>query len=305
MAGICLQLLPVTNLQHLLRLLLLCLAGGPLAAQTTVAPPTAESEESPPAKIEAAVFTKANWIVDLGAFYANVDSKIRVDGNAGNFGSDLDFESDLGLSENELLFNASATYTGWEKWSMGIEWFQLNRGSMGTLRKDIEWGQTLLPAQADIETYFDVNILRIYGGYELWRNDRTGVGLGAGIHGAGMKAGIDAVFSLGGGTFGEFSDDVSTGAILPLPNFGIWANHLFSPRLLGSFRVDAFALEIDEYKGELWSMAASVRYKATKRLSVGAGYSYFLLNVKMERNRWNGEAEFSYHGPKLFVFYAW
>lgn len=284
---------------------LIVLASSDLRAQTAVSPTaTGESSSSSP-PIVSEVFTQSDWILDLGMFYANVNSNIRVDGNAGNFGSDLDFETDLGLSEHELLFNASLSYHGWNRWRAGVEWFELNRGSMGTLRRDIQWGQSLLPAEAAFETYFDVQIVRIYGGYELWRNDTTGVGLGLGIHGAGMKAGIDAEFSLAGGSFGTFSDEVSTGAILPLPNFGIWANHLFSPRLLGSVRADAFAIEIDEYKGELWSLAASVRYKATERLSIGAGYSYFLLNVKMERNRWNGEAEFSYHGPKLFVFYAW
>ena len=282
------------------------LAAVSLAAQTSVSP-TAGEESSPAHDAPVAtVFTKSDWLIDLGIFYANVDSKIRVDGLAGaGRSSDLDFESDLGLSEQELLFNASASYHGWEKWSAGIEWFQLNRGSSSTLSKHIEWGDTLLPAEAEIDTFFDVTIFRIYAGYELWRNDTTGIGLGAGVHGAGMKAGIDAKFNLAGGNFGEFSDEVDTGAILPLPNFGIWANHLFSDRLLGSARVDGFFLEIDEYRGVLWSSEINLRYKATDRLSIGAGYSYFLLNVEMQRSHWKGEAEFSYHGPKLFLFYSW
>jgi len=293
------------NLARMMGVFLGLVAAGSLSAQFPATPPAAETNESTDAEVTQAVFSEADWIVDLGMFYAFVDSKIQVNGSGGVVRRDVDFESDLGLSDNELLFNASVTYAGWDKWLLGLEWFQLDRGAMGTLRRDIEWGDTVIPAQAAIETFFDVDILRLWAGYELWRNDHSGVGVGGGFHGAGMKAGLDASFSLAGGTVAEFSDEVSTGTILPLPNFGIWANHLFTPRILGSLRADAFAIEIDEYKGSLLSFEASLRYKATERFSVGAGYSFFKLNVKMERNRWNGEAEFSYHGPKLFVFYAW
>lgn len=251
------------------------------------------------------VLRSANWVVDIGAFYANVDSNIRIDGARGNLGTDLDFESDLGLAEREALFNASVTYLGWDRWIAGLEWFELDRTASSSLRRDIAWGNTLLPVGANFDAYFNVNIFRLFTGYELYQSNTSRVGIGIGVHGAGMEAGIDARFELAGGTFGVFESEADTGAILPLPNFGLWANHAFSERLVGSMRFDAFALEIDEYRGTLLSAGANLRYRATDRLSVGAGYSFFDLEVNMERRLWNGRARFGYHGPRLFVFYAW
>lgn len=292
-------------LKHLHRWTAIGLMSSGLVAQTTSDSPAPAGDRANSAEFRSNVFSGTDWILDLGAFNATVDSNIQVNGNGGNIGTLLDFESDLGLSKREVLFNASLSYHGWDRWSAGVEWFELNRSSRGSLRRDIEWGQTLLPAEAVFDTYFNVQIVRVFGGYELWRNEDTGVGLGLGIHGAGMKAGMDAEFTLAGGNLGSFEDDVGTGAILPLPNFGIWANHLFTDRLLGSVRLDGFALEIDEYKGALWNLEATLRYEATERFSIGAGYSFFRLDVEMNRSRWNGKGKFSYRGPKLFLFYAW
>jgi hypothetical protein len=248
---------------------------------------------------------RAKWVVDVGAFYANVDSNIRIDGARGNLGTTLDFESDLGLTEREALFNASISYLGWDRWIIGAEWFELNRNASASLQRDITWGTTLVPLGAQADTYFNVNIVRLLAGYELYRTDRTRAGASIGVHGAGMEAGIDARFDVGNGTLGRFESEADTGAILPLPNLGLWAHHAFTDRLIGGVRIDAFALEIDEYRGSLISAGANLRYRATEKFSIGLGYSYFDLEVSMDRRLWDGKARFSYHGPRLFAFYAW
>ena len=283
----------------LLCLLLPCAA----MAQSSTDKPD-ETAKSDPLVLKE-VIENAHWVVDIGAFYANLDSNIRIDGAGGNFGTELDFESDLGLEEREALFNASVTYAGWDRWIIGAEWFELDRNASTTLRRDVEWGNTLLPLGAAINAYFNVNIVRVFASYDLYRTDNTRAGVSMGVHSAGMEAGIDARFDLVGGSLGQFESDADTGAILPLPNFGLWVYHAFTDRLVGAVRFDAFALEIDEYRGILISTGASLRYRATEKLSLGAGYSFFDLDVRMERSRWNGEARFSYHGPRLFVFYAW
>lgn len=250
-----------------------------LPAQIEDAPET--SAEKSPVLTER--LNTADWVLDIGAFYANVDSNIRIDGTNGNIGTELDFESDLGLAEREALFNASVTYLGWNRWIVGAEWFDLNRHASASLRRDVEWGNTLLPVGADVDAYFNVNIVRVFAGYELYQSDRSRAGASIGIHGAGMEAGIDARFTLAEGNLGQFESEADTGAILPLPNFGLWAHHAFTERLVGTVRFDAFALEIDEYRGTLISTGASLRYRATEKFSLGAGYSFFDLEVSMER----------------------
>jgi hypothetical protein len=277
----------------------------PLGAQTTPAGGVSPANIPSTKEVKANPFEQVDWVVDIGAFLAQVDSNVRIDGRGpGDIGTIIDFETDLGLAEQELLFNAQVIYQGWDKWSLGLEWFQLNRSSAGSLHRDIEWGDTSIPVGADISSFFDVNILRVFGGYEVWRNSDSIVGIGLGVHGADMTAGINGSFLVGNGRF-DFEEEADTGIMLPLPNFGIWGSHAFSDKLFGTMRVDGFALEIDEYRGVLWSLGANLRYKATDQLSLGAGYSYFYLEVDMERRLWRGEAKFSYHGPKAFIFYTW
>lgn len=292
---------------HRLRLLFFLLSGSfllvaPGHAQQGGSVSTAPSREVVEPRH---ILDEVDWVVDLGAFYAQVDSNVRVDGKGPlDVGTGIDFESDLGLAEQELLFNAQIIYQGWEKWSLGVEWFQLDRNATGAAKREIDWGDTTIPVGATVDSYFDVDIFRVFGGYEIWRNSSSVVGLGLGVHGADMGVGITGNFTAGGNRV-DFDEEAGTGSIIPLPNFGVWGSHAFSDKLYGSLRLDGFALEIDDYRGVLWNVEANLRYKATEQLSLGAGYSYFFLEVDMDRKLWRGEAKFSYHGPKAFIFYAW
>ena len=120
-----------------------------------------------------------------------------------------------------------------------------------------------------------------------------------------MQTGINAFVNIGAGGTINFEETASTGALLPLPNFGIWASRAYSDKFLAGIRFDAFALDLDEYRGSLVSLEGFMRYQATPQVSLGLGYSYFRLSATMRREEWKGKAKFGYHGPKIFLFYTW
>ncbi|RKX34762.1 MAG: hypothetical protein DRP71_06030 [Verrucomicrobia bacterium] len=248
------------------------------------------------------VFVDSDWIVEVGAFWAGVDSEVRVDGANGEIGTEIDFENDLGLSDRELLFNVGVSYHGIEKWVFMVDWFDLQRSSSGTIDKYIEWDNTLLPVGAEVQGYFNIQVVRLFAGYTVWQNEKNEIGLGFGIHGTGVQAGLAAEGSVGGGYF-ELDSEVDTGLVLPLPDFGIWGYHAFSENLVGAARIEVFALDLGEYSGGLYSISASLRYKATDWLSVGLGYNFFKINANVNRALWNGRFEFIYYGPRVFTIF--
>lgn len=144
-----------------------------------------------------------------------VDSHIRSDGNAGNVGTESDFESDLGLTERATPFDAWLSYHGWDRSTVGLKWFDLSRNASGSWERNITWGDTVIPVGAQSEAFFAVNIVRFFASYELSRTEKLNSGLGLGVHGAGLEAGIDSRLIFAGGAGFQFESEADTGAVLP------------------------------------------------------------------------------------------
>jgi len=251
-------------------------------------------------------FQQDDWIIDVGVFWAGVDTKIRADGKNGGRGAEVDLENDLGLSDREALFDMALYYKGWNRWVIGLEWFELRRNTMHVLEKDIDWNDIIFPIGVETNSYFDLNVVRLSVTYRLLDTPRARIGVGFGVHGTGAKAGIKGVLSAGPeDNFGvETESEVETGAIIPLPNFGIWGTYVFSDKFIGLVNLEGFAMNYEEYSGSLWRLEASLRYEASDYLSLGIGYAYFHVEVDLDKKLWHGQLEFSYYGPKLFAYFT-
>lgn len=64
-----------------------------------------------------------------------------------------------------------------------------------------------------------------------------------------------------------------------------------------------FAIEIDSLEGSILELDADVAWKPWKQLGIGAGWRYFNTNVKAGNSTLNGEFDFEYSGPTVFINY--
>jgi len=89
--------------------------------------------------------------------------------------------------------------------------------------------------------------------------------------------------------------------LAPLPNIGGYGAYAFSSKLIATGRVDWFSASIGDYSGSLVSMSADIQYQLFENIGFGVGYHYLSVDISVDTTDWIGDADYSYHGPKLYM----
>lgn len=239
---------------------------------------------------------------NLGLFYANTKSILSANGTASSdIGDDIDFENDLGIADTGAVFIGSFKWRFTEKFHTSFEFLTIDRDSTATLNKDVSWGDLDFSAGANVKGSLGVDIYRLFIGYSFVQSKQLEVGAGIGLHFMDLEASLSGDAIVNGVSVAAASE--SEEFLAPLPNIGGYISYAFSPKLITSGRIDWFSASIGDYDGSLTSVAAEIQYQAFKNIGFGAGYHYLDVDVNVKTNGWTGGANYSYHGPKLFMTY--
>ena len=87
----------------------------------------------------------------------------------------------------------------------------------------------------------------------------------------------------------------------PLPHLGGSFAYAITPSVAFNFQVIGFALELDDIDGSIVEVDADLSWQPWRHFGVGAGIRYFNTEVKGKGSDLNGEFEFEYFGPVLYI----
>jgi len=234
----------------------------------------------------------------LGVFTNSSELKIRVDGEAGEQGTEVDWNNKFGDDE-KTRFRLDGLYRFTPKHHLRMMYTDYSRSNTRTLEEDIDWqGDTIL-AGSSIKGETAFSILEAAYEYGFHPSEDLELGLSAGLHWAAFEASIKAdVQTPGGGTAGQIGGKASVD--LPLPVFGgraLW-------RMGGDFYLDAmvqwFALSIDEYDGSIINYRAALLWQPSKWVGLGIGYDSFNVDVDVDKDKFLGSIDWTYSGPQVF-----
>ena len=77
--------------------------------------------------------------------------------------------------------------------------------------------------------------------------------------------------------------------------------YAITPTIAARLEVIGFALELDNIDGSLVEIDADVVWYPWRHWGFGAGIRYFNVDVKSKGSELNGEFEFEYWGPAVYV----
>jgi hypothetical protein len=255
------------------------------------------AEEAVPVAFES---LSSRFMLDVGGFFPTLSTKARLDSPTLGRGTEISFEDDLDFSDREALVFGQFTARLATRWRLQLDYIDLSRSTTKTLERQIEWGDDVYEIGATVGAYFDVTIVRLAFGYSFWRKSDWELGATFGAHVMDVGAGLGLRVESGGGAI-DWGTEADIGGLAPLPNFGLYWAWAFAERWAMSARGDFFAIEIDEFGGNLMAGAVNVHYVVSKNFSIGAGYSVFDLSADVTKTHWNGSFEFGYNGPRLFA----
>jgi hypothetical protein len=251
--------------------------------------------------------------VYLGGFWPQIDSKIAINGE------DLEPLPPINVEDVLRVPDSKGAAWGGIDWriskrnTLEFEYFALNRngGISDTFSPPLEVGDSFIES-GEINTFYDTSVMRLTYGYSLLSSERMDLQLKAGLHVAKLEAGLQILGQIctpntapavPPGCPTAQTDTASQDVTAPLPHFGASFTYSFSETWGMRLTAIGFAIEIDSLEGSIVELDADVAWKPWKQLGIGAGWRYFNTNVKAGNSTLNGEFDFEYSGPTVFINY--
>jgi len=126
------------------------------------------------------LFDKFNF--KLAGSWVKVKTEIRLDSDlTEGTGTTLSFEDDLGLGSDEIIPTLAFEWQIARKHKLGVRWQDISRDSNTQALTEIQWGDEIIPFDADITLAFDLTQAFIDYTYYPWVKDRWAFGFGLGL----------------------------------------------------------------------------------------------------------------------------
>ena len=248
--------------------------------------------------------------VYLGGFFPEVETKISINGDVLPDNPAIDFENVFGLEDSKTVLWGGARWRISRRNALEFEFVKLNRdGSQTLVTDDIEIGDSILQAGAQVDTTFDTTIGRLTYGFSLVRNERMDIQLKAGLHIADVSTSIAALgavcvdgeippnCSIFASTPRSEGEDITA----PLPHFGGSFAYGITPSVAARLQIIGFALELDDIDGSIVELDADFIWHPWENVGFGAGVRYFKTDIEGKGSDLNGKFEFEYFGPTIYI----
>ncbi|HUL94210.1 MAG TPA: hypothetical protein VLV56_17870 [Burkholderiales bacterium] len=271
----------------------------PLLFATPLAAYAADEVNKEPAPVSAGTpqhrLLNDSFRFSLGGFRAESTTEARLSPQPGGAGVDVNFEDMLGLDKIRLIAEASMYWRFAERWRVDLGYWNLNRHGTRTLDTDVEWGGNTYPLGTTVDSKYRISDLRAAVGYSFFRRSDKELGVGFGLHRAGIETSLDAA------GIGAANQNVTA----PLPFFMLYGNFALTDTWALSLRSDWLSLSYDKYSGGIRATAVDFVYQPFAHWAFGFGVHS--LTVKLDVNNPSSKLEtrLVFQGPAAFASFSY
>jgi len=219
------------------------------------------------------------WGFTLGGFWQTFDTKVRFDGETSR-GTDIDFETDLGLDRKLTGPGISGFYRFSNRHRLDLAYVPWGRECTQTIDRQIEWGDVVYDAGATITSKAKVQLFNAIYRYSFFNNGRVTFGLNAGISSLWSDFSLSGEGTISGGTDVSGTITERKSVIFPIPVIGLHLELMLVKKLFWRLEDNFFAASISGYAGKVNEFNTSFVWFPVKHFGVGGGFSSTLYTVK-------------------------
>lgn len=231
------------------------------------------------------------FVFDIGGFNSRTSTQASLSGPSGGVGVLIDFESTLGIEQRNLTPIAGFLWRTSERWRLEAEYFRLDRNANRIFSTDVTWGDQTFTAGTEVDSLYNFYDARVSVGYSFFKRRDKELGIGGGLHVAGLKASLQ---SAGGSS--ESSD-----VLAPLPVLNFYGSFALTDEWAVRARMDWLSLTYQSYSGNVRNMSIDVLYQPFRHVGFGMGTRTLVLDVEIDDPDWRGHARTIFTGPALFM----
>lgn len=235
-----------------------------------------------------------------GVFISDLNGSFRIDGNAGQIGTDVSLQKDLGLSGTSVGPYALAGWRFSKHWRFEFEYFTLSREGSATIDRQIRVGDTIYPVNGEISAGVFTDIYRFSIGWSFLHGNDYELGANLGFYLNDFGAFVEGQGTVGGVGSAQLSRE-QRNQLVPLPTLGLYGRYDINKVWSLNGRVDYFSVKIDQYKGSIIDVSGGISARVAKNVGVGADFRYIDYGLRATADRFTGQVNYNFYGPFLFV----
>lgn len=234
----------------------------------------------------------------LGWYFADLDSDIRIGSDTLGVGVTADVEETLGLKTSMSVFKASTLYrfSDNRRHQVDFQYFDLRRNSTKQIGTQIDWGDHTYPIGTTVESYFNIRVFKGSYSYAFFQDDRFRLSASLGLYTMPIEMGISA-----DGIGAEEKDFIA-----PLPVLGFKFDFALTPKLFLKQSFEVFYYEYKQFEGSIATASLDLEYNVWKHVGLGIGVDTFRLKIEADGEDYPeidfiGNLEFNYIGLLLYT----
>jgi hypothetical protein len=245
-----------------------------------------------------------NFNLYVGVFRS--ENILKLGAGAGAVqGTEIDFNQAARVDKSNTIGNVELAWKFGKgrKWQVAGQYFSTKASGDAILEEDVEWQDVLFPEGSFVEAGVQLDIIRLFVGRSLIKNERQNLGIGLGIHDLDVSAYVGGEARVIVDSTGYIRRDANL--TQPLPNLGAWYDYSPARRWLVHARADWIGASIDEYDGSLWNVNVGINFQPWRNVGLDLSYEFFRLNGNVDRKSWYGGLEMRYSGPVFSLTANW
>lgn len=251
------------------------------------------------ARDEADTLFAQRFQFGLGTFVNGSSLNIRVDGEAGETGTPVNWGRTIG-DRDDSRFRLDGLWRIRGRHHLRLMFTDYSSSAERRIDEDIIWDGDLIPVDALARGTFGFEVYEAAYEYAFVKRPDLEVAGSVGLHYTQLEATLLAEVQAGDGS-AVVERGGTADVDAPLPVFGargLWRlGRDFYADMLGQ----AFYLSVGDHQGRILNWRASLLWQWHPRVGVGLGYDWFRVDIDSEADGFQGAMDWTYEGPQAFL----
>ena len=240
---------------------------------------------------------------NLGGFVVGTDFKASLNGESTN-NSEIDFDRTFGDGSDQTRVRADLLWRITPNHHLRFLYFDDTTKRRRVIDSDLAWGDNVFTAGGEVRLKTSLKIAELAYEYAFIRQPTFELNGSLGVHytEVAIKLSGDAIVTDSNGNSVMVSGSSKKGDVsAPLPVIGLRAGWVVAPQVYLDAQGQYFKANVSGYDGSVWDLRAGATWMFTPNFGLGVGYNRFHVNVKAEKDKFDGRLKVGYSGIQVFV----
>lgn len=230
--------------------------------------------------------------VRAGVFQNHVTTTVRRKGDDGIWNPPYEIGGGIADNEDDAAYQLDAVLRVGHFHRLEFGAFDFTTQITGLLEEPVTVGDTRFEGGTNLVLKSSLRITRLGYSYSLMHDAQKELAFMGGIHNT--KLSTD-VFSP------DTGETVRATASSPMPVIGANGSITLTPKTKLAARLNFYAMDFEQYEGNMSSFDVAVEHRLWDMLSMGIGYHYYRLKLESDTSNLAGRITTKQHGPFLFL----